>query len=511
MRWGALFALGLALACGGGGGEADAGAADLGTDAGGLDIGAPDAGLPPTPPEPFAYLKAFNAGELDAFGSWVALEGNTLVVAAPREDASDRGVFAAADLPATPPFAGPGFDDRAFDSGAVYVFRWSETDGWALEAYLKASNADPEDRFGSALALEGDFLAVGALLEDGPANELTDVGAAYLFQRIGTRWTEVAVLRPSNGRAFDHFGEALAISGNALLAGSPLVDGGGLGVDAGDAGEGNNRGAAYLFNIGTFGVVETTIFRSTEPGGVFFGAAVAMHGDLVAIGADGDRPFERDSGRVHAFRREGEGWLPDGILQAEFGGRFDRFGDRVAMRDDVLLVSAPNEDSGARFVDGAEDDDSMRNSGAAYAYAHGAEGWERTGYLKATNADQDDNFGQGLFVGEGELFVLAPNEDGAEPGPAPVFAAGIDDDLPNAGAAYRFVPGESVGWREDGYLKALNPGFDDRLTSAAATDAFLALGAPGEDGGLRAVLGDRDDDRGVDAGAVYVYERAALE
>ncbi len=487
-----------------------------GEDAAPLDA-APDEGEPDLggPPPPFAYLKAFNAGELDAFGAAIALDGDTLVVAAPREDAAQRGVVAAGELPSTPPFEGIGFEDRAFDSGAVYVYRHSEETGWELEAYLKASNAQAEDRFGSAVALEGDLLAVGALLEDGAEDELTDVGAAYLFEREGTTWRERALLRPSNAAAFDHFGEALSFSGGELLVGAPLVDGGGLGVDAGDEGEGNNRGAAYLFaevqdeESGEARWQERTIFRSTEGGGGFFGAAVAMDGELVALGADDDRPFERASGRVHLFRRDAEGvWVPDGIVQAEFGGRFDRFGDRVALRGDVLLVGAPNEDSAARSVDGNENDNDRRNSGAAYAFARGDEGWTRSAYLKVTNADSDDNFGQGLFVGEGELFVLAPGEDGASPGPTPGTFPG-DNDLQNTGAAYRFVPREE-GWEPAAYFKALNPGPDDRLETVAASLEFLVFGAPGEDGGLRAVLGDASDDRGVDAGAVYVYARGEL-
>ena len=521
MRWpGALLVV--LGACGGGNGDAlagDAGAADAAQDAGPEDATALDASADATvdagvePPGPFAYLKAFNAGELDGFGSALALDGDTLVVAAPREDAAVRGVFAAEALPETPPFAGTGFDDRAFDAGAVYVYRYDEDAGWRLEAYLKASNAQAEDRFGSAVALQGDRLAVGALLEDGSEDDLRDAGAVYLFEREGTRWVERTVLRASNAGAFDHFGEALSFSGDALLVGAPLVDGGGLGVDAEDEGEGNDRGAAYLFapveSDDGPRWQEVTTFRATEAGGGFFGAAVAMDGALVALGADNDRPFERGSGRVHLFRRSAEGiWEPDGIVQAEFGGRFDRFGDRVDLRGDVLLVGAPNEDSATREIDGNEDDDERRNSGAAYAFLRSDDGWTRTGYLKVRNADADDNFGQGLFVGNGELFVLSPGEDGAAPGPAPGPSA-FDDDLANTGAAYRFVP-QAGGWAQDGYFKALNPGFDDRLSTVAASDRFVVFGAAGEDGGLRAVLGDRADDRGVDAGAVYVYVRSEL-
>ncbi|MEO0322927.1 MAG: FG-GAP repeat protein [Myxococcota bacterium] len=516
----------LLVACSGGpsmdtgsgdsGSRGDGGADDASTDApppldASPDTGDDDLGAPPSP---FTYLKAFNAGELDAFGEALALDGDTLVVAAPREDAEVTGVYAASELPQTPPFEGIGFDDRAFDAGAVYVYRRGDDGGWALEAYLKASNAQAEDRFGSAVALRGDLLAVGALLEDGPDDTLGDAGAVYLFEREGTTWRERSVLRASNAGAFDHFGEALAFSDAGLLVGAPLVDGGGLGVDARDEGDGNDRGAAYLFAATSGGGEErweqVTTFRSTEGGGGFFGAAVAMDGDQIALGADTDNPFQRGSGRVHLFRRSPEDgvWAPDGIVQAAFGGRFDRFGDRVGLRDGVLLVSAPNEDSAAREIDGNEEDNERRNSGAGYVFERSDDGWVRVAYLKAPNADADDNFGQGLFVGAGELFVLAPGEDGASLGPM-LEPIPEDNDLSNTGAAYRFTP-RGGGWAPAELFKALNPGIDDRLGAVAATAELLAFGAPGEDGGLRAVLGDDQDDRGVDAGAVYVYARDAL-
>jgi hypothetical protein len=124
-----------------------------------------------------AYLKASNTDVGDIFGVSVALSGDTLVVGALGEDSAATGVN------------GNQADNNAFDSGAVYVF--TRTGGvWSQEAYLKASNTDPGDRFGVSVALSGDTMAVGATGEDSIAtgvngnqadNSTFNSGAAYVF------------------------------------------------------------------------------------------------------------------------------------------------------------------------------------------------------------------------------------------------------------------------------------------------------------------------------------------
>lgn len=125
-----------------------------------------------------AFLKASNPGKEDWFGARLALsgDGNTLAVGAQVENGSARVVNG-------PP------DDAAEDAGAVYVFR-RRGESWSEQAYLKASNADPYDEFGSAMALNatGTLLAVGARGEsaagaDPRDNSATGAGAVYVFER----------------------------------------------------------------------------------------------------------------------------------------------------------------------------------------------------------------------------------------------------------------------------------------------------------------------------------------
>ena len=130
-----------------------------------------------------AYIKASNTGSGDVFGSRLALsgDGNVLVVGAQLEDSVSQGIDGFQD------------DDTALEAGAVYLFTRSG-DTWAQEAYVKGSNTEIFDEFGSSVSVSGDgsLLAVGAQFEDGSStgvggdqsdNSALESGAVYLFSR----------------------------------------------------------------------------------------------------------------------------------------------------------------------------------------------------------------------------------------------------------------------------------------------------------------------------------------
>ena len=111
-------------------------------------------------------------------------------------------------------------------SGAVYVFRSSGL-AWAQEAYLKASNTEALDRFGSSLALSQDTLAVGApnedsgLASDPTDNSISSSGAAYRFSRSGSSWAPGAYVKSSASSTNGDFGTSVALSGSQLFVGAP--------------------------------------------------------------------------------------------------------------------------------------------------------------------------------------------------------------------------------------------------------------------------------------------------
>jgi hypothetical protein len=188
-----------------------------------------------------AYVKASNTESDDFFGASVTLSGDTLAVSAPGEDSGVVGAQA---------------DNGAASSGAVYVFTRAGS-SWSQQAYLKASNPASNDFFGPSLALFGDLLVVGALGEDSRAtgvegsqadNGAVEAGAAYLFVRGQSAWSQHAYIKASNTDAGDAFGVGIAASTDGLVIGAPFERSRatGIGGDQSDN-SGVSAGAVYLF------------------------------------------------------------------------------------------------------------------------------------------------------------------------------------------------------------------------------------------------------------------------
>ncbi len=322
-----------------------------------------------------AYIKASNPGENDYFGIDLALDGDTLAVGA-REDSDATGIN------------GDQSNDDAPDSGAVYVFvRSAHT--WTQQAYLKASNTGAGDYFGDALALNADTLVVGAPREasggrgvgaDQSNDNAERSGAAYVFTRSGTTWTQQAYLKASNTTIGDEFGGAVALDGDTLAV-----------------------GAANEFS-----------------------AAVGVDGDQT----DTNAPF---AGAVYLFHRSARGWAQEAYIKASNTDAFDRFGTSVALHGDRLAVGAIGERSDAIGVDGDQLDNSIGQAGAIYLFARSAGSWSQLAYVKSSNTDNADYFGWEVALTDKLLAVSAYHESSNADG---VNGDQSDDSAYGAGAVY---------------------------------------------------------------------------
>jgi hypothetical protein len=147
-------------------------------------------------------------------------------------------------------------DNSADASGAAYVFVRSGTT-WSQQAYLKASNTGASDKFGYSVAIAGDTVVVGAYLEDsnatgvngdGSNNSAINSGAAYVFVRSGTTWSQQAYLKASNTGANDLFGFLVAISGDTVVVGAYGEASNATGVNGTQSdNSASSAGAAYVF------------------------------------------------------------------------------------------------------------------------------------------------------------------------------------------------------------------------------------------------------------------------
>ncbi|HEY5952333.1 MAG TPA: hypothetical protein VIV40_42840 [Kofleriaceae bacterium] len=389
-----------------------------------------------------SYIKASNPGLSDEFGLHVALsrDGSTLAIGAYHEASGAMGID------------GNQLDDSKAKSGAVYVFRRT-AGAWTQEAYIKASNPDIGDFFGWVVALssDGSTLAVGARHEDSNSKLInsgeingsaTDAGAVYVFTRQGTVWTQQAYIKSTTTASYQELGRSVALSadGSLLAAGAP--------------GDSSSQGAVFVFaRAGTVWTQQAALKASNAEPGDQFGeqisltpdgaqlAVAAVGEDSAATGAGGDKTDNSaaESGAVYMFARSSGTWNETAYLKASNAEAGDSFGIRVALSDDgsVLAVAAPAEASAAKGINGNETDNAILDAGAVYVFTRDP-AWSQRSYVKASNTDSDDRFGEGMGLsGDGKTLVVgAWQEDGA--------STGVDGDqtsngAPDSGAAYVFT------------------------------------------------------------------------
>jgi hypothetical protein len=472
-----------------------------------------------------AYFKASNTGAGDSFGSGVALSGDTLVVAASLEDSNATGVN------------GNQTNNSATDSGAAYVFVRNGTN-WVQQAYLKASNTGANDQFGWSVAVSGDTIVVGVPWEDSNAtgmngnqsnNSAENAGAAYVFVRDGTNWVQQAYLKASNTGAIDVFGYRVAISGDTVVVGAPGEDSNASGVNGN---QGNNSlsfaGAAYVFvRSGTNWSQQAYLKASNPDVEDNFGAAVAVSGDTVVVGAynessnatgvNGDQTDNSayHSGAAYVFVRNGTNWTQQAYLKASNTAAGDEFsgfyGGALAISGDTIVVGSSHEGSDGIGVNGNQSNDGAPDSGAAYIFVRSGTNWTQQAYLKASNAEAGDEFGEQVAISDDVVVVGMAGDDSN--------ATGVNGDQSNnsvtdSGAAYVFVR-NGTNWTQQAYLKASNTGANDVLgLSVGVSGGTVVVGAAtegfGEDSNATGVNGDQTNNSATNSGAAYVFTGLGL-
>ena len=211
-----------------------------------------------------------------------------------------------------------------FQSGAVFVFEriggaWTET------ARIVAPNPLPDDRFGYDVVLEGDTLVVGA-----PRHLTNDLGSALVFERSLSTWSFVTELSMPNTSGADQFGHSLALEGDVLVVGAP--------DDA------NARGACHVFrHLGGAWSFEQTLTGSTSVHGDYVGFTVALSGDTLALGG---YFITSNMGAVFVFRDGTSGWGEEALLQHHDAEANDWLGVGVALDGDLLLTCAEGDEEG---------------------------------------------------------------------------------------------------------------------------------------------------------------------
>ncbi len=425
------------------------------------------------------YLKTPNPRFEDAwFGDSVSISGNTLVVGEP--DFYTVHVFTRsgsawslqASLRRPPGSVGGSFGQSVsisgdtivvgdtWSSGVAHVFTRSDS-VWSHQAYLKASNSEEFDYFGGSVSVSGDTIVVGAYWEqscsdgvngDEDDNGCRHAGAAYVFTRSGSVWSQQAYLKASNsegddssGKGSDGFG-TVSVSGDTIVVGADRESSCSDGVGGNEDDNGcPSAGAAYVFTRnGSVWSQQAYLKASNSEEGDGFGWSVSVSGDTIVVGAgwedscsDGVGGNEDNddcdvAGAAYVFTRSGSVWSQQAYLKASNSKVGERFG-AVSISGDTIVVGADQVgagDCGALGIFGRRGDCYGRHEGAAYIFARSGSVWSQLAYLKASNAEKSDLFGWSVSVSGDAIVVGAVGEDSCS------SSDGDNNDCESAGAAY---------------------------------------------------------------------------
>ncbi len=431
-------------------------------------------------PVPEAYFKASNTGARDQFGDSIAISGNTVVVGAPYEDSVARGVNNANQ--------GDGDITKAQgDSGAAYVFVQDSQGLWTQQAYLKASNADPGDKFGSAVAISGDTIVVAAPKEASSAtrvngnedlNDAEGRGAVYVFVRDNMgNWSQQAYLKldgPGNRFRF----LSVAIDGDTLVISSPT--------------EADGAHVYVRDELGNWSF-QTHLKDEHIQSGNDFGISVGISGDFVIIGA----PHESgNSAGAYIFVRDDEGnWSQEDFLKTP---EFQSFGQVVDISGDTAIVGSNTETAYVFVRNNTGDWSQQTRLVAARGVLHDRQGGDFR--------DQSDNFGTSVAIEGNRIIVGASHEDSAS---RQVNGDETDNSARAAGAAYIFVRDDEGSWSQEAYLKAFNSEAGDFFGNRVAISSYSAIvGANFEDNNAKGINKQTDNGVATNSGAAYVFSLA---
>ncbi|MCW1915394.1 hypothetical protein OJ996_17550 [Luteolibacter sp. GHJ8] len=391
-----------------------------------------------------AYLKANHRAYW--FGDSVAISGNTVVIGASID----------------------GYQTGS-NSGTAFVF--TRSGGvWTQQARLKGSNTESGDLFGRSVAISGDTLVVGAIGEDSSSggvggnqadNSLSSSGAAYVFTRSGTTWTQQAyikgVLHYATGVSYN-FGNSVAIEGDLLAVGAPgagavkergavctYIRSGGIWteqslIEAHSAPQFSYFGQSVAISNGTLVVGASrqgVVYVYTHNGAAWgqqaylkvadfdgAGASVGISGDTLVTGA-------RSAGAAYVFTRSGTSWTQQASLRA--GSLGGGFGSSVGISGDTVVVGADGDSSNATGVNGNPNATGAEYSGAAWVFHRNGTTWTRQAYLKASNTGAGDGFGEVVAIGGDTVVIGAKYEDSSATG---VNGNQSNNDAQTSGAVY---------------------------------------------------------------------------
>ena len=334
-------------------------------------------------------------------------------------------------------------------TGAAYIFTRSGST-WTQQSKITASDAATNDQFGRSVSLSAD----GSTALVGAPNK-SSTGAAYVFTRSGSTWTQQAKITASDAAANDVSGWSVSLSADGSTA---LV---------GAFNKSSQAGAAYIFTrSGSTWTQQAKITASDAATGDYFGYSVSLSADgsTALVGA---YQKSSDTGAAYIFTRSGSTWTQQAKLTASDTAVSDYFGWSVSLSADgsTALVGAAYKSS---------------YTGAAYIFTRSGSTWTQQSKITASDAAADDLFGWSVSL----------SADGS------TALVGAHNKSSGTGATYIFTRSGST-WTQQAKITA----------SDAATGDYFGVSVSLSADGSTALVGAYQEDPGniSNAGSAYFY------
>lgn len=306
---------------------------------------------------------ASSRARLDQFGTSVDISGDYAIIGTPGQDTS------------------PSFQNE----GVAYIFKKSGNT-WTQQQELEADDPHSDKRFGTCVAIDGDYAIVGN--QYNTISGLLQAGSAYIFKRTGSTWTQQQKIISDDSGAYYRFGVSVDISGDTVVIGEART-------------AGTNIGRAYVWTRSGDTWTQQQKLEHPSPAQYDnFGESVSISGNSVAVGVPGrdeGLPGNSSTGSVVVYTRSGSTWTYQQQLVANDPSLQALLGQGESGLDidgDNLIVGAKNSD-----IDG------LNSAGSAYIFTRTGSTWTQQQKLVATTPTANDKFGTTVRIDGNYAFV----------------------------------------------------------------------------------------------------------
>jgi hypothetical protein len=327
-----------------------------------------------------------NAGGVYIFvrrnGTWTETQKLTASDAAPDDQFGTDIALQGDTLLVTTPGDDPGGVGRA---GSVYVYTRNASGHWSRSSKLTASNAAPSDALGINAAIDGNWAAVCADMTD---SGQPDTGSVYVFQRTNGTWKQHQEFAPSGLAYDDGFCHDIDIDDRTILIGAPYKD----------SSSASDTGVAYVYRRGSSWRLQTQLVGSDTARMDRFGTGVALNGDEAMIGAKMDRHHGYlRAGSVYVFTRTNATWTEQQKLIAPDAQSYAMFGRAIDIQGDTVAIGAPHGGPG------------QFKSGSTYVFDRTNGTWSATTDFTGSSSGWDE-FGETVALEQSIVLTGVPGD-----------------------------------------------------------------------------------------------------